>query len=210
MFLSSLSLSLSFLLLSPLLRFNFASFVHILTAKRFFLLLFPFSFFLFFSLPPLPLVIGRLSTETTECTCYRLAWNFLAPIFPTTYLEQLLLKSIPALLPFSLLSSNGSEFVEDSSRLVSISQIVGRANRSDREREKEREGGIFAGYCIKFAFLRVEEGKILVKLFLLLELAIASFRKFTCNSFRIVCYEFLNRIEFPKLTLGNKIFLFRL
>lgn len=115
------SLSLSFLLLSPLLRFNFASFVHILTAKRFFLLLFPFSFFLFFFPPSLPLVIGRLSTETTECTCYRLAWNFLAPIFSTTYLEQLLLKSIPALLPFSLLSSNGSEFVEDSSRLVSIS-----------------------------------------------------------------------------------------
>ena len=80
----------------------------------------------------------------------------------------------------------------------------------EREREREKEGGIFVGYCIKFAFLRVEEGKVLVKLFLLLELAIASFRKFTCNSFRIVCYEFLNRIEFPKLTLGNKIFLFRL
>lgn len=45
-----------------------------------------------------------------------------------------------------------------------------------------------------------------MKLFLLLELAIASFRKFTCNSFRIVCYEFLNRIV--ELALGNKIFLF--
>lgn len=111
-------------------RFNFASFVHILTAKRFFLLPFPFSFFFFF---PLPLVIGRLSTETTECTCYRLAWNFLAPIFSTTYLEKLLLKSIPALLSFSLLSPNGSEFVEI---LLPSFRFPRSTNRSERRGEE--------------------------------------------------------------------------